>query len=245
MTWHGDRYLLLGKQKLVDVEQKSVAWTYALAAGDHLPMSPDNRHWYVADVNDKPVLAASDVPDRSASTRLADAALAPKFVLQPAQACSLSLQLNHPAIDGSTRQQIESQLRGKLTANKITISEGQPVTLQVTASEAHGESITREYNSIGFGGGGSESVTITLKTATFRVAFVTGGQTVWEWSSSTSNDSWFVSHKEGESIAQALEKSYQDSVKSGFSGVQLPPYVFAPESANGLGTTQLTAVAPR
>lgn len=245
MQWHGDRYLLLDKQKLVDVQQKSVAWSYALADGDHLPMSPDDQHWYIADVNDQPVLAATALPDRSASLKLADASLSPEFVLQPGESCSLSLQLNHPAIDASTRQSIESAIRGQLTTNKITVADGQPVTLQVTATETHGESITREYNSFGFGSSGSQSVTFNLKTATFRVAFVSGGQTVWEWSSSTSNDSWFVSHKEGESIAQALEKSYQTSVKSGFSGVELPPYVFAPQSANGLGTTQLTAVSPR
>lgn len=243
MRWHGDRYLLLDHQKLVDVDQKCVAWTYALGGGDHLPMGYGDRHWYVGTVNDKPVLASAEVPDRNAATTLAGTTLAPEFVLQPGESCSVTYSLNHPALDGATRQRIETEIQGKLAANKITVAAGRPVTLQVTATETAGESVTREFDSIGVGG--SETVTFTLKTATFRVAFVSGGQTVWEWSTSLSNDGWFVSHSENESIATALERDYQNGVKGGFSGVQLPPYVFAPKSANGLGTSQFTTALPR
>jgi WD40 repeat protein len=243
MRWHGDKYLLLDHQKLVDVEQKCVAWTYVLGTGDHLPMGYGDRHWYVGTANDKPVLTAEELPDRNALSQLSSATLSPEFVLQPGESCSVTYSLNHPSLDAATRQRIESDIQSKLAANKIKVAAGRPVTLQVTATETAGESVTREYDSIGVGG--SESVTFTLKTATFRVEFVSGGQTVWSWSSSTSNDSWFVSHSENESIATALERDYQNSVKSGFGGVQLPPYVFAPASANGLGTTQLTATLPR
>lgn len=239
LRWFGDRYVLLDHSKLIDVDQKVVAWTYALPAGDHLPMAPDDRHWFVADNGGKPLLDVSAVPDRQAQSQLSGASLAPEFVLQPGGTCSLSLQLNHAAIDASARQQIEKLLRDQLAKNKITVANGQPVTLQVTVSETVGQTVEREYSAIGRGTG-STKVSFALKTAKFHVAFLTGGQTAWEWTSHASNDQWFVSHKENESIPDVLERNYQASIKRGFDGVMLPPYVFSPTSANGLGTTELS-----
>ena len=238
LRWFGDRYVLLDHTKLIDVDQKVVAWTYALPAGDPLPTGPDDRHWFIADSGGKALLEAMELPDRQAQTRLAGATLAPAFVLQPGGTCSLSLQLNHAAIDGATRQAIETGLREQLTRNKITVAGSQPVTLQVSITETMGQTVEREYSSIGRGQ--DTKISFTLKTAKFQVAFISGGQTAWEWTSHASNDQWFIHHKENESITDVLERDYQSSVRNGFNYVTLPPYVFSPTSANGLGTTQLS-----
>lgn len=69
------------------------------------------------------------------------------------------------------------------------------------------------------------------------------GQTAWEWESKRSNDIWSFSQKKGESTQQALGRVYQSSLQIGFNGLVLPPYVFTPLAANGLGTTQLSSAS--
>ena len=108
----------------------------------------------------------------------------------------------------------------------------------MTITEKFGESVEREYS--GFGLGQNTKINLQLKTATFQVAFISGGQIAWEWKSYASNDQWFIHHKENESITDVLERDYQSAVRNGFNYVTLPPYVFSPTSANGLGTTQLS-----
>ena len=101
LRWFGDRYLLVDNHKLVDVEQKAVAWSYTLIAGDHVPQSPDERHWYVADSDGTPVLTALELPDPNAARQLAGASLSPDFLVQPGGSVNLVVQLNQPAFTGS------------------------------------------------------------------------------------------------------------------------------------------------
>jgi WD40 repeat protein len=240
--WFGDRYVLIDNRKLVDVEQRVVAWSYDLPAGDHLPVAPDARHWFLADVGGKPMLNAAEVPDRTALSRLGSATLAPEFILQPGQSCTLSVQFNHPALDGAYRQEIEKKIAADLAGNRITVAAGQPVTLALTATEQAGATITHEYRGIGFGSGpGVQEVSYQGKTGTCRAAFTYGGETAWETSGTSTNDQWFVSRSENESIEQAVQRQYHASVQHFFRNLVLPPYVFTPKSANGLGATQLAS----
>ena len=238
MRWFGDRYLLVDNQKLVDVEQKAVAWSYNLSAGDHVPHGPDARHWYVADSDGTPVLTATQLPDPQAAQRLGGVSLSPEFLVKPGDSVSVSLQLNQPAFTASVRSNIESALERQLGRNDINVGAGQPVTLQITANETNGEHVTRQYDS--FGSGGSQEVSFTIKNTKCRIDFMSGGQSAWGWETWVSNDSWFVSYREGQSIAQVLEDNYRASLPNAFDGVVLPPYVFTPTAANGLGTTALT-----
>lgn len=238
LRWFGDRYLLIDNQKLVDVAQKAVAWSYELSSGDPVPYSFDDRHWYVADSDGTAVLTATHLPDPSAAQQLGGATLRPEFLVKPGDSVSISLQLNQPAFTASAKRNIENALAAQLEQQRISVAAGQPVTLRVTATEQTGETITRQYDAIGFGE--SQDVTFTLKNTRCRVEFVSGGQSAWNWETGVSNDSWFVHYEEGQSIAQVLEDQYQKSLPNAFNNVVLPPYVFTPTAANGLGSTALT-----
>ncbi|REJ92921.1 MAG: hypothetical protein DWQ34_12025 [Planctomycetota bacterium] len=238
LRWFGDRYLLVDNQKLVDVEQKTVAWSYQLDGGDHVPHAPDERHWFVADSDGKAILAAASLPDSTAERQLAGASLQPEFLVQPGDAVSLSVQLNHPAFTASVQSDIEGRLQSQLESNRISIASGQPVTLHVTAAEQTGETVTRQYSP--FGVGDMQEVTFTIRNMHCRAYFMASGEAAWAWENWVSNDSWFVSYEEGESIANVLEESYRDSLPGAFDGVVLPPYVFTPTAANGLGSTKLS-----
>lgn len=239
LHWCGDRYVLLDNQKLVDVEQRVVAWTYELE-GDHIPSSPDGRHWFLTEAGGKPQLVAAKLPGSTVEGQLAGVALQPEFVLTPGGKCSLNVQLAALG-DGAYAAEIEKAMRDQLARNKITIEAGQPVTLSLTANETTGATVERRY--MGFGGGGNENFQLALKTMTCRATFEASGGSGWDHTGSSSNDLHFLRRERNESIQQAIQRSYMDGAKGFFRSFTLPPYVFTPKSANGVGTTKLGAGA--
>ncbi len=236
LHWCGDRYVLLDNPKLVDIQQRVVAWTYELKSGDHLPTSPDGRHWFIMDQGGKPMLTAAKLPSAAAEAQLAGAVLQPEFVLQPGGKCSVSLQLGTVA-DAGFNSEMEKLVRDQLAKNRITVEAGQTVTLIMTATETAGETTKRNYSA--FGRLGGEEISFTLKKMVCRTAFEADGGSGWDNSATFSNDIWFLRREKDQSIEQAIQASYLGSVKSHFRSVVLPPYVFTPKSAYGIGTTSL------
>lgn len=244
MRWFGDRYILVDNKKLVDTQQRVVVWSYDLPTGDNLPIGPDNRHWFVGAADREPLLAAVQMPDPQAAGQLQGTAVKPQFVLQPGGSCALDIQINNPNISAETRQNVEQSVRQQLAANRITVAAGSPVKLVISANETGGEAIQLRFRQ--FGGGFNaepEVVSLNLKTTSFRAAFEVDGKTAWDWQASQSNRShaYFVSRDKNESFQQAIQRSYTNALQGGFSGLTLPPYVFTPQSANGLGTTRLAS----
>ncbi|MAG93081.1 MAG: hypothetical protein CMJ48_04965 [Planctomycetaceae bacterium] len=186
------------------------------------------------------MLNVTELPHREAAGQLVGTALAPEFVLQPGDSCTLALQLNHSAIDAKSRAAIEKRFRDQLASHRIKVANGQKVQLVVTISEKTGESISREYSSFGIGSGRNE-ISMTKKIGICRVAFRVNGETAWTQQTTHSNDIWFVHRSKDESIEQAINRMYQGGLRNGFNSIQLPPYVFTPKSANGVGTTQLVS----
>jgi hypothetical protein len=82
-------------------------------------------------------------------------------------------------------------------------------------------------------------VQFTPKSCECSVAFVSGGEIAWEHKGHVSNSAFFVTTSGQESIEQAIERDYQARLRGFFDSVQLPPFVFTPKSANGIGTTKL------
>ena len=238
LHWCDDRYVLLDNQKLVDIQQRVVAWTYELPAGDHLPTSPDGRHWFIADQGGKPTLTAAKLPGASAEAELAGAALQPEFLLQPGGKCSLNIQLSNLG-DGAYSAEIEKLLRDQLAKHKIGVEAGQPVTLTLTATETQGETVKRTFSA--FGRLGGEEISLTLKSMDCRAAYEAAGGSGWDNSAKFSNEIWFLRREKDQTIEQAIQASYLNNVKGYFRSIVLPPYVFTPKSAHGVGKTPLGA----
>ncbi len=244
LRWFGDKFVLLGNEKLVDTEQRVVVWSYKLPAGDHLPVAPDGRHWFIGNTGGAPVLAAAELPGPQAMSQISAGTLQPEFLLQPGESCSLEFRFNHAGFSSDSRQALEKRVRAQLAANRITVAGGQPVRLVISVNETIGESMSLRFRS--FGGGfnaEAEEVSLPVRTTVFRAAYLSGASTAWVWKGAVSNRShaYFVSKKDGESVQQAIERSYTSSLQNGFNGLVLPPYVFTPKSANGLGETALIA----
>ena len=236
LHWCGDRYVLLDNQRLVDIPQRVVAWTYELPAGDHLPTSPDGRHWFLADQGGKPTLTAAKLPNASAEAELAGATLQPEFLLQPGGKCSLNIQLANLG-DGAYSSEIEKLMRDQLAKHKIAVEPGQPVTLALTATEKQGETIKQTFSA--FGRLGGEEISLTMKTMDCRAVFDAAGGSGWDNSAKFGNQTFFLRREKDQTIEQAIQANYLNSVKGYFRSIILPPYVFTPKSAYGVGKTPL------
>lgn len=239
LQWCDERYLLLDNARLIDTDQKVTVWAYDLAEGDHLPRGRWGRHWYVTTAGDRPVLAAARLPAPQVVGELSGKTAPLEFVLQPGGVCSLVLQANHPAIDPSALTEARNKLVEQLKNHKITVQEGAAVQLVVTAVEEVGTTEQRSYRQ--FGRLDSVDVSFTAKVTTVKAAFVVQGETAWEESHTVSNSSGFVTTQGNQSVDQALQDQYTGGVRSAIQNFTLPPFVFTPRSANGLGRTELTA----
>jgi hypothetical protein len=244
LQWCGERYLLLDNRKLVDVEQKVVAWSYDLPeGGEHLPGGPDGRHWFLTksqtNAQSRFTLSAVELPTSDALSQLSGAVLEPEFLLQPGGKCSLSLQLGPISGYATDAQKL---LTDALKQHNISVEQNQPVTLQVTITESVNGTVEQEFVPMGsFGGGDRQKVSYPRKSARCSAQFVSGGAVAWEFETTLGNGSFFVSTPKGQSIVAAIEQSYQSSLRGFFNRIVLPPFVFTPKAANGLGTTTLAA----
>ncbi|MDA0833280.1 MAG: hypothetical protein O2955_09330 [Planctomycetota bacterium] len=243
LEWCGERYILLDHQKLVDIEQRVVAWTYELPAGDHLPSTPDGRHWYLAptgrDNQIRPVLAAVELPTSDAVARLQNVALGPEFVLQPGGTCSISSQLGQA---GGISSEAIKHFTEELAKHNTTVSPNQPVTLLLSVTESIGETNQMEF--VSFSSRPNQTINHTSKRATCKLQFISGGEVAWETSQVIGNYTSWVRTSGEQSINDAIEQDYQASIKGFFTTQTLPPYVFTPRASNGIGKTVLTA-SPR
>lgn len=239
LQWCDERYLLLDNARLIDTDQKVTVWTYDLAEGDHLPRERWGKHWYVTTAADHAVLAAARLPAPQIAGELSGKTVPLEFVLQPGGVCSLVMQANHPAIDQSALTDARNKLVDQLASHKITVQDGAPVQLVISAAEDVGATEQRSYRQ--FGRLDSVDVSFTVKTTTVKAAFMVQGETAWEESHKVSNSSGFVTTKGNQSVDQALQDQYTGGVRSAIQNFTLPPFVFTPQSANGLGRTELTA----
>lgn len=238
LHWCGDRYVLLDNQRLVDLQQRVVAWSYELKAGDHLPTSPDGRHWFIADQGGKPTLTAAKLPGGTAESQLNGVALQPEFLLQPGGKCSLNIQLANLG-DQAFAADIDKLVRDQLAKNRISVEPGQAVTLSYLTNETNGETTKRTYSA--FGSIGGQEISFTQKTMACRAVFEAAGGSGWDNSATFSNDTWFLRREKDQTIEQAIQAAYMNNVKGYFRSIVLPPYVFTQKSAYGIGTTPLGA----
>lgn len=237
LRWCGDRYLLLDERRLVDIEQQAVVWTYEVAIGDHLPTSPDGRHWYVSEIKGIPTLSATTIPGPSVSEQLAGRSLKPEIVLQPGGACSLKLQLGSVASPDYVAE-LEQSLKQKLAAHQIKVQPGHPVSLLLTTKEEFGETVTQTYHK--FGSLNDEKVTYPRKTMRLRVTFDGPGETGWEYYDSATNHAGFmIQLKPNQTIVDSIQESYIFGCRHFFNSIELPPCIFTKQSTEGIGSSTL------
>lgn len=240
LQWCGDDYLLLNNTALFDLKQKTVAWTYELASADdtYIAAPPDGRLWLSAKSARSTAvqIAAVELPDAAAKTKLAGKTLEPKMVVQPGGSVTVMAKI----AERTDRQGFQAEALGILAKaverSGVKDVPGQPVKLAVTAEFKQGRQVPFRFT----GRGVQQEVQLQEKTIEITVAYDLGGAALWKTTSTISNISFFIHVPSIEAAQKAIDDQMWDRTRGFFDALQLPAYVFSQESVYGLGTSTLS-----
>lgn len=240
---------MIGEDKLVDVPKQTVAWRLEVNQGsDVLQVQPDHGFWFVGEAESIPVLTGAEVLSQRVKALLATVDLSPKIALKPGDECAVTVDLQ--GFDGAFAQKLESEFIRKLQSNGFKVNPRASVTLVIQSREENRGTKTwdgyKSRNGFTFFPNNEERLTFEApdREMNVLVAFQIGGANVWETKNSRQSFSDSVYFKEGSDPAQAMLQSYQNGCRNMFGGIDLPAYVFMPESANGVGSTKVEARLP-
>lgn len=177
VEWLSDGYVLLGGQKLVDLERRIVLWQYQHDAGNGFSKAYGvlgGIFWYALGGQNRAerTLFRAKLPHapalKKAEALNADQLLAVKPGIQ------LSLNVNLPASPGD-QQSVMQALAAQLKAMGMNVVAGSPITLQAGAET--GQSRQVSYHRFGFAGG-IEQASVTEQVS--RLKLIENGKVIWE-----------------------------------------------------------------
>jgi WD40 repeat protein len=230
VDWVGNGFVLLGGEKLIDLERRIVLWQYQLDHGGGQGYGEMGGYfWYVISDHhrqERGLFRAKlphEEPVKIAATLDADQLLA----IKPGIQVSLNV-----AVQGD-QQAVEQSLSRQLQALGMTVVPGSPIVLQ--ASTEAGQTKQMQYRT--FGAGRSvQTAQVTEQIA--RVKFIENSKVVWE-AVTTTGAPFFLRMKAGESLQSALAPHQKPNIEF-FSHVKLPQYVARPAENGAYGASQLT-----
>jgi hypothetical protein len=138
LDWCGDGHLLLDGS-LFDLKQGAPVCAYVPMNGWAAHGSPDQRFWFThaAKLNEAARLSAVRLPDEAAKQAAAQLAAGQvQLVLKPGMKVSVEFDFAGPAADAAAyRKNFEERIRNHLNELGLTLAEGQPVKLRLSARE--------------------------------------------------------------------------------------------------------------
>ena len=239
--WCGDNYLLLNNTALFDLKQKTVAWTYELLNPDesYVALPPDTRVWISAKgaKSNAVQIAAIELPGPAATAKLAGAVLEPKLLVKPGGSVTVMAKIAERPDRNGFQTEAMGVLAKAVERSGVKDAPGQPVKLAVST----------ELKSLGkadvkfFGNGANQQVQLDHKGVEITVAYDYNGVALWKTSTMVTNLGFLVRVPSVENAQRAIDDQMWDRARGFFDSVQLPAYVFSPESVYGLGTSTITS----
>uniref|UniRef100_A0A7C2JY06 WD40 repeat domain-containing protein n=1 Tax=Schlesneria paludicola TaxID=360056 RepID=A0A7C2JY06_9PLAN len=245
LVWGSDRYLLVevarGDWRLLDLEAKTVAWTYLLKDGVVAANHPDARFWYAVPKSPRvPALnlVAVTLPDESVAKRLSAQELAPELLLQPGDKVTVRARVTPLTNRPQLENEVLALIHKAVERSGVTAANGQPVELNVTATAKAGRSVSVRKL------GTEETTSVQEISLEILLAYKRGQETLWQDRFAATNTTGFIIKRiaEGESVQAAFDKDLWDRMNRYGESLQLPVYLFAPKSVEGLGKTTLSAI---
>ncbi|MBI3860393.1 MAG: hypothetical protein HY290_00705 [Planctomycetia bacterium] len=234
IDWVSKGYVLLGGERLVDLDRRIVLWQYQHEAGRGFARGYGELggyFWFAltsADRKERGLFRAKLPHDDARKT--ADS-LDPKQLLavQPGASVALDVRIQGTPAE---QQQVQQALAGQLQSLEMTVANGAKLVLQATTETGKSQDITYRK----FGLGGNETAKITEQIC--KLKFIENGKVVWE-SVSVNGAPMMLHLKEGQTVQDALNQ-YQKPNLQFFSSVKLPQYVARPGDAIAYGASSLT-----
>jgi hypothetical protein len=230
IDWLADGYVLLGGEKLLDLERRIVLWQYQHDVGGGQGYGEmGGFFWYVISNHNRQerglfrAKLPHDEPLKIAAGLNAEQLLA----IKPGAQISLNV-----AVQGD-QQAVLQKLTSQLQDLGMTVAPGSRLVLQANTESGK----TEEVYYRGFGRSrGMSHAQVTEQIA--RVKFLEDGKVLWEATSIKSNPH-FLRMKEGQTLQDALAPYQQPNVEF-FSHVKLPQYVARPHPQGAYGASKLS-----
>lgn len=263
IIWNGEQQLLVGAEKasqlihrnskpstldrhlmLVDLRRQAVLWSYEYGTGDVITFgraTTDNQLW-VAGAAKKGgglKLTALSLPEPTIAGRLDDKSLDAKLAVKPGMSVSLQFNLSDPPEAAGVAQQVRDAVESAARTNGLTIKDGQPLKLTVSAVVGN-EPGTMEMQLFGVAGGNQPSkVSVQPKALTIRMAYELNGQPIWEAQRKISNGSAALVQIGNKQPQQAIDEQMWRLSPEAFREIQPASHIFSGATEKGLGSSRL------
>lgn len=244
MHWCGAEHVLIGDASLIDLKREMVIGSYSLPHfSQHLPDSPDGRHWYVTPraPNDMTmILTASALPEPQLVQLVQQRNPKRETVLHPGASVALQINVFEPPTSQGFSGAVKQRLMDGFSKHQITVADGAPLVISVSMTErATGQN--DEYRSIGFGAGRG-TTTVAVKEVACTVTYTQAGVKLAESTQKFTNRGGFIEHlREGETIEQHVNKRMYESATNHLLNSPVPKYVFPTTAIFGLSRGQFEA----
>lgn len=235
IDWVAGGYVLLGGDKLIDLERRIVLWQYQHDSGHGFSRGYGElggSFWYALTSPDRKErgLFRALLPHEEALKAANSLNPEQLLVVKPGAQVSLSVNVQGAPAD---QQTVTQALTEQLKRLGMSVASGGRLVLQATTETGKTEQVS--YRSFGRAFG-NETASVTQQIS--RLKFVEDGKVVWE-GVAASGAPGFLQMKEGQSLQDALAPYQKPNLKY-FADVKLPEYIARPNEAGAYGASRLT-----
>ncbi len=242
LHWCGDGYLLLNNQRLIDLENEMVVWSFSLSNRLHIPTSPNARHWYLSESpQDKAniILKNVELPDPKLASILKSVKPVRETVMEPGATVSLQFSVGKPPGKTNFAQQLKDRWTSLLSKSGIKVAQNSSLRFVISSTERKtGE--TKKYESWGRIDKPKKTIQLAVKEATVSIKLMQNGRSVWSFErkySNTRNFSWWLS---ADAPQDKVDAQMRGLVVQQLESFVPPAYVFSKEAVKGVGESTLT-----
>ncbi|HEX8915123.1 MAG TPA: hypothetical protein VF796_22420, partial [Humisphaera sp.] len=223
-----------GNAYVLDLARRQVVWRFDRAGSG--AVSHAGKTWAVFGswAGQEPLaLVPAVLPTDAARKAIAAAPPADAdMLLRPGMSVTLDVAV---AGDDQQVKAAVDAVTAQLKRNNVTVADGQPVRVVLRTED--GKTTEQTFRSIGPGGGGTQTVSVTEKIT--RVFVEADGQVAWEARSVYVPT--FVNRQQGQTIGDAVGQANNKYNLGFLQNVRVPAYVPKVTEKVGLGSSQWTA----
>jgi len=263
VIWAGDQQLLVGNVKpselihrqtgpstidrdlmLVDLKRHAVLWSYQYGTGDNVTFdrATTDNHLWVAGPPQRGrgfKLTGLTVPEASIANRLTDQAIESQLAVKPGMSVSLQFGITDPPEAPGTAKQLQEIVDGTLRTNGLTVQNGQPIKLTVSASVTNMPG-TLELQMFGNVNNQPSRVSIQPKMLTLKMTYDQNGKSIWEAKKEVSNAAGgIVRIENNKQPQQAVDEQMWKTAVESFREIQPLSHILSGGTTKGLGTSRL------
>jgi hypothetical protein len=235
LVWVDPRYVLVANRFLIDLENHTVAWQYAMSDGMIAGDSPDGRLWYSLPGlrEGSHQLVAARLPSEKTRRLSAGLTKGDQVTFRPGVPVSVVAHVTARGSDSATAQRT---IRERLQAAGIPIDPNSELRVTYVCREEPTDQ-TANYKSFRGAGRRREEISINLVAlAESTTLAYTDGTVVWETSkTSTYRPSIMARDDPRKEYDQSVERGVDSRIRN----FELPKYLFLNPDELGAGRSEL------